>query len=567
MNKPISASKTTQAAPLTAESVSAPGYTPSVRQVPRLVALLGASDDDPEGALATTIERALVRLGDKLLPAIEREFSAAPARARVHLLRALGRLPADEGSVAFFSIALEDEEPRVRRAAARGLGKARGPIAKEAEASLLAAWHRGGARMDGPEQRALIDALGKLGAQDALALVEGSTAGTQADAQLERVAARSKMRIERSVRRRAGGRIVPERRIDRAVPIVFHVRAGLGPILETELAEVLAPPSTERGTRSRGHVARDETRVVARLEGSLEQARLPRVALSFGFPVGRRRFDDERALERGIAELLASEDARRIFSTWTEGTVRYRLSFRGGGHRRALVFRIAGAVTALAPDLLNDPTESLWDVVVDDGVRAGADGARAVSLELVPRALEDTRFAYRRTDVPAASHPTIAAALARVAEVRSTDIVWDPFVGSGTELVECARRGSPAALFGTDVDARALAAARENLAAAGVRATLEPRSALAFAPRGVTRIVTNPPMGLRVERTKELGEMLERFVAHAGETLARGGRLVWLSPFASRLRPRAEASGLALDLAREVDMGGFSATLEVWRKR
>jgi predicted RNA methylase len=511
--------------------VLSPGYTPSVRHVPELVALLANAADDPEDAVATAIERALAKLGDELLPLAEAEWAGAAVRARVHLLRAVGRLPSSEDAVRCLARGLDDEEPRVRRAAARALGKARGSEAKLAEASLLATWKRLKETMAPPEQRAMAEALGKLGAKDALALVEGIA--TESD-ELRRVVARSKLRIERGALREEGGRIVPEARSPKPVPIVYRVRRGLEPVLQDELGKKKSTSGNEW--------------VKTTLDGSLLDALVPRTALSFAFP-----------LPSGpIAEVLAGKEALSIFETWTEGPVRYRLSFRGGGHRRGEVFRIAEQVSAKAPRLVNDPTASLWEVVIGD--------EETPSIELVPRGLEDSRFAYRTRDVPAASHPTIAAALARVAGIRKEDVVWDPFMGSGTELIECHRLGAKA-LFGTDLDARALDAARANLAKANVTATLSQKNALNYTPPGVTLIVTNPPMGLRVSRTKDLAETLEHFVAHAAAILPPGGRVVWLSPFASRTKVVSIANGFTIELGREVDMGGFSATLEVLRKK
>jgi 23S rRNA G2445 N2-methylase RlmL len=71
---------------------------------------------------------------------------------------------------------------------------------------------------------------------------------------------------------------------------------------------------------------------------------------------------------------------------------------------------VAEAVSKVRPELVNDPTASPWEVVVDD-----ANGA--LQVELRPR-WHDERFAYRVGEVPAASHPTIAAAIARLAGVR-----------------------------------------------------------------------------------------------------------------------------------------------------
>jgi hypothetical protein len=68
-------------------------------------------------------------------------------------------------------------------------------------------------------------------------------------------------------------------------------------------------------------------------------------------------------------------------------------------------------------------------------------------------------------------------------------------------------------------------------------------------------------MGRRVARG-ELAPLMDRFVVSAREALVRGGRLVWLSPMPDRTRARLEAEGFTVDLARAVDMGGFSAELQ-----
>ena len=208
----------------------------------------------------------------------------------------------------------------------------------------------------------------------------------------------------------------------------------------------------------------------------------------------------------------------------------------------------------MRPGWINDPSQRLWEVVATE--RAGS-----VGVELRPR-LEDGRFAYRVALVPAASHPPLAAALAEVGGVRADDVVWDPFVGAGTELVERALRGRYRELLGTDLDPKALDAARTNLAAAGVEARLWVGDACQEAPRGVTLILTNPPMGRRVQRQADLGALLERFVDHAARVLVPGGRMVWVSPLGRRTAARARAAGLVLEFEQRVDMGGFWAEIQ-----
>jgi tRNA G10 N-methylase Trm11 len=261
---------------------------------------------------------------------------------------------------------------------------------------------------------------------------------------------------------------------------------------------------------------------------------------------------DPDALAAALVREIAAPATRALLRAWTIGPIRWRLGF-ASGHKRAIVWRVARDVTAAAPELINDPAATTWDFLV---------GADLRSLELVPRRLEDPRFAWRVAEVPAASHPTVAAALAWVAEARAEDRVWDPFCGAGAELVERARRGPYRALHGSDVDEAALEAARANLAAAGLLAELARADARTHAPGEVDLILTNPPLGSRV-RIDAAGLLADALPNLAGR-LAPGGRLVWITPSPRRTGPVAERHGLRRTRALAVDLGGVRGQLERW---
>src|SRR5881628_3408176 len=75
---------------------------------------------------------------------------------------------------------------------------------------------------------------------------------------------------------------------------------------------------------------------------------------------------------------------------------------------------------------------------------------------------------------------------------RADDVVWDPFVGSGVELVERARLGPVRELHGTDLDARALSAARENVTRAGISGVeLQQADARNHRISGLSLVLTN----------------------------------------------------------------------------
>jgi hypothetical protein len=345
--------------------------------------------------------------------------------------------------------------------------------------------------------------------------------------------------LDRTARRDAESAIALDVPPPAALSIVLRCKPGLAPLLAEELAlHGLAPHP-----RGDGSVAITLAAPLAMLQRSRLWA-----SAAIEIPIAR----DGELGERVIAALTAPP-VRALLAAWTRGPIRWRLGF-AHGHKRAVVWRVAKEVTARAPELVNDPTQTTWDVVLDAGERA---------LELVPRRAADARFAWRVAEVPAASHPTVAAALAFVAGARDTDRVWDPFVGSAAELVERARLGGYRSLAGSDLDEGALAAARANLDAAGLGAArLERGDARTFDPGEVDLVITNPPLGSRVQL--DAAGLLVDALPHLTSRLAAGGRLVWITPATRKTSPVAERLGLRRSRALPVDLGGVRGTLERW---
>jgi 23S rRNA G2445 N2-methylase RlmL len=525
-----------KARPGLVDRVQDPGFTPRLREIDGLVDLLG------DAGLAKAAARAIGRLGPAALEPLRARLEGARPPLRAHIVKTIGRLAPEPSAVGVLLAALDDADPKTRRNAAIALGHVARP---DVEDALLAAWDRDPTP---PMRRTIAASLGKIGSARSLSVLR--VAMQSEDAELVRIADRARAMVERTASRGARGRVDPARSVARPVPILALSRRGLEDLLAEELADVAAVVETR---------VDGPGRVRARLAGSIDALFAARTMLSFRFPLPSEPRVGGEALSETIARAATSAAAREIFSTWTEGAVRYRIAWAEGGHQRASIWEASRAIAARAPELVNDPTESTWEIVVGRG-------DHAVDVAIVPGSLVDPRFAWRQGDVPAASHPTVAAALARVAGVREDDVVWDPFVGSGAELVERALLGPTRALFGSDIDPRALETARGNLAAAGLEARLEQQGALDPAPREVTLIVTNPPMGRRASRGAGLDEQLDRFVAHAAAALVPRGRLVWMAPWPQRSRAAARHAGLTLDWARMVDMGGFDAELQRWVK-
>jgi 23S rRNA G2445 N2-methylase RlmL len=263
-----------------------------------------------------------------------------------------------------------------------------------------------------------------------------------------------------------------------------------------------------------------------------------------------------------LAAVIASPLSRRLLQTFTEGSLRYRLSFVDRGHQRGLIRDVAARAYALCPEILNDARNAPWAIDVHPGERKS-------SVELRPRITPDPRLAYRRQDVPAASHPPLAACMARLGQ-GTDDVVWDPFCGSGLELIERARLGGVRKIYGSDLDEQAIAIARENLAAAKlppIDAQFTCSDFRDFAgsgglgPNAATLIITNPPMGRRVP-IPDLRQLIEDLFSTAASVLKQGGRLIFANP----LRMESPTRSLQLESRRVVDFGGFDCRLEVYRK-
>lgn len=265
-----------------------------------------------------------------------------------------------------------------------------------------------------------------------------------------------------------------------------------------------------------------------------------------------------------LATLIASPLSRSLFQAFTDGPIRYRLEFVAKGHQRGAVHKIAQRAYALCPDLLNDSREAPWAVEVHPS-------SLGDFVELRPRLSPDPRFPYRQQDVPAASHPPLAAAMARLAGPFPEEVAWDPFCGSALELIERVRLTGVRRILGTDLSPDAIQAARANWQAAqfpGVSADFVLRDFRQFekipgyGPGSISLLITNPPLGKRVP-IPNLRGLFEELFTVATLALRPGGRMVWINP----LKIKPPASSLRLEFQQTVDLGGFSCRLELLRKR
>jgi len=519
-----------------------PGYTPRRADLPAVLGYLL----EPDQARSRLALRALLRAGLPAGEAAVRRLAETPASARPPLLLLLGRL-AQAHPEPWLTEALASElgspEPRVRRAAIVALGKLR-EVSPEHQALLLARFRE----EQGPELRALIETLGKVGGADALRLLEETDFSSPTESELSR---KARLLLARRCRRTtSGGQIelgvpwpVPER-------VVLFTREGLAFVVERQLAGL-----------AKVRRAGQDRLFVDGFAGPAERLLAARSLLGFGVVLEVEAAGPEpEQLATAVATRLLAPRTLTLLAALSSGTPRLRFALESGGRKRRLMWALSQALEGAAPHLVVDPEQATFEVKLVGRERLEA-------LWLIPRGFDDPRFAYRQAELPFASHPTVAAALAHLLGARENDVIWDPFVGSGLELIERAKLGPYRALLGTDREPSALEAARINAAAAGVeRLELRLGDARTTGPDRVTGIVTNPPLGSRVNRDGALGALLEAVLERAAQVLTPGGRLVWLSPMPTRTKRLGEQLGFSVREHGAVDLSGLRPVLQVMER-
>jgi 23S rRNA G2445 N2-methylase RlmL len=256
-----------------------------------------------------------------------------------------------------------------------------------------------------------------------------------------------------------------------------------------------------------------------------------------------------------LAAVITSDLSLKLLRALTAGAIRYRINFVDRGHQRAAVARLANRIYAKCPEILNDARDVTWTFDIYTH-------ARRQWVELRPNMTPDPRFSYRKRDVPAASHPPLAASLARLAGRIENEVIWDPFCGSGLELIESALLGRVRSIYGSDLSAAAIEIAQSNFAAAKLESVpakfiCGDFRKIALAGPQPTLIITNPPMGMRVQ-IASLRQLIADLFTVAAKILKPGGRLVFVNPL-SNPPPHPQ---LKLQFQHKVDMGGFECRME-----
>jgi ubiquinone/menaquinone biosynthesis C-methylase UbiE len=185
-----------------------------------------------------------------------------------------------------------------------------------------------------------------------------------------------------------------------------------------------------------------------------------------------------------------------------------------------------------------------------------------VLVRLSPRPLA-TR-AWRVRNLPGALNATVAYAMARLTGPRPDDTLLNLACGSGTLLIERLTLGPADLAIGCDTDQSALAAARENLAAAGldraVRLEHWDATWLPLPDRSIRVVLADLPFGQLVGSHRANEALYPSLLAEATRVAAPGARMVLIT-HEVRLLERAAAPLMAswrLDELIRVRVGGMA---------
>ncbi len=473
---------------------------------------------------------------------------------RVAVIRAVGTVFSESGTAkqkaevrSWLVRLLQDPSEKVRRYAMTALPKiGAGTGEEEVLLSLLRK------TTVEREKKFLGQALDKIGGTATLSVVAG----------VRGFLPQTEQKVRASVARRERPSVI---RMDSTLSdftrlrIHLRCRKGLEEIVRDEVKEYIAKHGKFRIVEVRSRLVA----ITPVAPFSLADIYALRCFATVGFFLGTVRSSNPTESADALASVITSSLSRSVLATFTEGSIRYRLEFVSKGHQRGAVRLLANRAYAMCPDVLNDARSAPWSMDIHPT-------GHGISVELRPKLTPDPRFTYREDDIPAASHPPLAACMARLGGRVNNEIVWDPFCGSGLELIERALLGGVQSIYGTDLSPDAIAISRANFAAAKVKAVQSKFTCCDFrdytkveglGPKSVTLIITNPPMGRRI-RIPNMRGLFGDLFAVAAAVLKPGGRLVFANPL--RIEPLDPS--LKLQYRQVIDLGGFNCHLEMYLK-
>lgn len=196
------------------------------------------------------------------------------------------------------------------------------------------------------------------------------------------------------------------------------------------------------------------------------------------------------------------------------------------------------------------------------------DAACSVGIQVTDKALSLRHgLAYRQR---VSLRATVAYAMLRMSGLsRRPRLIADPFMGSGTLLLEAGVLFPEAALFGGDKFDRPAEGARRNLEEAGLidRTRIVQGDARdidqVLAPGSVDLMVSNPPFGVQLGRRMNFFEFYRRWLRASRPVLGPDGRIVALVARRDAFQAACKRAGYRVLATRVVEASNLFVTIFV----
>lgn len=392
---------------------------------------------------------------------------------------------------------LKSEEPKARKNAARLIGA----FEKEADApALMTALDAETTRFVRPS---LLLSLGAAGGEQARAYLAALPEPVAADETEEKHAREEAEALRRARARLSDAKLHTFAGFSQEYGALLRAPRGFAPLLKEELAGLNIRARSAGGDDLFLHVK------------ALDALFKARCFFELIFPLAH----DIPARPAAVADAV-KEPFLALLQDGLAGAppYGYRVECPDIAERAAFISALANALDGA--DLLNNPSR------YEAELRLSMQQNGALNAVCKITAIPDERFSYRKRALPASMHPATAACVARCAKgfLQDARRVLDPFCGSGTLLIEWGRLHPKSLLTGVDISRGALDIARENCAAANVRAGLVHADSAAFTARErYDLVLSNLPFGNRVGTHTENERLYAALIKNLPQWLAPGG--------------------------------------------
>lgn len=185
------------------------------------------------------------------------------------------------------------------------------------------------------------------------------------------------------------------------------------------------------------------------------------------------------------------------------------------------------------------------------------------------------RREWRKEFVPAGINPSLAYVMCKLADINSSDIVFDPFCGGGTIPLTALSYFDPSKVLASDMSGAAVDITIRNLkellsnkekgTAKKFVAFRTSIKSLKLQDNSVSKVITNPPFGVRTGKHGSNIEIYKDFFNKAYKFLKDEGKIVLLTQEKSLVENNISGKFKILDRI-QVDSGGLKPDIFVLKK-